>query len=251
MVKVKFCGLRRPEDIEAVNELGIDYAGFVFAKKSKRYVDPGTALELKKKLSPGITTVGVFVDEAPEDVARLIKDGVIDIAQLHGSEDDAYIARLRGLIEPFDENVNPDSDNKSTNKDDRCKYDGMISEFNESERMRGKEIKAYNTLSEETQIKIIKAYKIDTDEDVRKANVSTADMILLDSGSGSGKEFDWSLLKEMKRPYFLAGGLDPTNAADAIEKLSPYALDVSSGIETDGFKDKEKMTRFMERIGRR
>ncbi|MCR5829160.1 MAG: phosphoribosylanthranilate isomerase [Lachnospiraceae bacterium] len=126
----------------------------------------------------------------------------------------------------------------------------MISEFNESERMRGKEIKAYNTLSEETRIKIIKAYKIATDEDVRKASVSTADMILLDSGAGSGKEFDWSLLKEMTRPYFLAGGLDPTNAADAIEKLSPYALDVSSGIETDGFKDREKMRLFMKSIGR-
>ena len=251
MVKVKFCGLRRPEDISVVNELGVDYAGFVFAKKSKRYVDPKTALELRNKLASGISAVGVFVDEEPEEVARLINEGVIDIAQLHGSEDDAYIARLRGLIEPFDENVDPDSDNKSTNKDDRCEYDGMMSEFSESERMRGKEIKAYNTLSEETRIKIIKAYKIATEEDVRKACVSSADMILLDSGAGSGKEFDWSLLKEIKRHYFLAGGLSADNAPEAIERLKPYALDVSSGIETDGFKDKEKMTRFMERIGRR
>ena len=65
MTKVKFCGLRRPEDIEAVNELGVDYAGFVFAKKSKRFVDPETARKLKNMLDPGITAVGVFVDESP------------------------------------------------------------------------------------------------------------------------------------------------------------------------------------------
>ena len=202
MIKVKFCGLRRPEDISVVNELGVDYAGFVFAKKSKRYVDPETALELRKKLAPGISAVGVFVDEEPEEVARLIKDGVIDIAQLHGSENDAYIARLRELLGTAKKNV-------------------------------------------------IQAFKIGSIDDVRKASRSSADMILLDSGAGSGKEFDWSLLKEIKRPYFLAGGLSADNAAEAIERLRPYALDVSSGIETDGFKDKEKMNRFMEKIGRR
>ena len=202
MVKVKFCGLRRPEDISVVNELGVDYAGFVFAKKSRRYVGPETALELRKKLAPGISAVGVFVDEEPEEVARLIKDGVIDIAQLHGSENDAYIARLRELLGTAKKNV-------------------------------------------------IQAFKIDSIEEVQKASKSSADMILLDSGAGSGKEFDWSLLKEIKRPYFLAGGLSVDNAAEAIERLRPYALDVSSGIETDGFKDKEKMALFMKNIGRR
>ena len=196
MVKVKFCGLRRPEDIDTVNELGIDYAGFVFAKKSKRYVDPVTALELRKKLAKGISAVGVFVDESPGEVARLIKGGVIDIAQLHGSEDDEYIAKLRSLVEA----------------------------------------------------PIIKAFKITSEEDVKKAARSTADMILLDSGAGSGREFDWSLIGEAGRPYFLAGGLDAENAADAIEKLSPFALDVSSGIETDGVKDIIKMRAFTRAV---
>ena len=74
---------------------------------------------------------------------------------------------------------------------------------------------------------------------------SRADYILLDQGSGgTGKAFDWSLLRDLDRPYFLAGGLTPQNAAQAAA-LKPYALDVSSGIETDGVKDREKMTLFM------
>lgn len=78
---------------------------------------------------------------------------------------------------------------------------------------------------------------------------SRADYILLDQGKGgTGKAFDWSLLKGIGRPYFLAGGLTPQNAAQAAA-LQPYALDVSSGIETDGVKDREKMTLFMTILG--
>ena len=65
---------------------------------------------------------------------------------------------------------------------------------------------------------------------------------------GAGKSFDWNLLREIKRPYFLAGGLYPENVADAIDKLSPFAVDVSSGIETDNFKDRNKMTAFVKAV---
>ena len=68
--------------------------------------------------------------------------------------------------------------------------------------------------------------------------------MLLDSGAGTGKVFDWTLLKGIARPYFLAGGLDPDNAAHAVGILHPYAVDVSSGIETNGIKDKTKMAAF-------
>ena len=78
-----------------------------------------------------------------------------------------------------------------------------------------------------------------------RAENSTADYILLDSGSGgTGEAFDWHLIKNIKRPYFLAGGLSPDNAGKAVALLNPYAVDVSSGIETDGYKDKVKMTAF-------
>ena len=72
--------------------------------------------------------------------------------------------------------------------------------------------------------------------------------VLLDAGAGDGKTFDWDLLENFSRPYFLAGGLDPDNVREAIERCRPYAVDVSSGIETDGFKDEAKMQAFVSNV---
>ena len=99
MTKVKLCGLRREEDVEAANGLRPDYIDFVFAEKSRRAVTRETAARLKSLLAPGIPAVGVFVNAQPETVAYLLEDGIIDLAQLHGQEDADYIARLRALTD--------------------------------------------------------------------------------------------------------------------------------------------------------
>ena len=192
MTKIKFCGLTGDCDIDAANELRPEYVGFVFAPKSKRYVTPERAAELKRRLADGIKAVGVFVNDNLYHVAELLNRGVIDIAQLHGSEDEEYIGHLRQL----------------------------------------------------TGKPIIRAFRIKTAEDIAEAEKCTADHVLLDSGAGTGAAFDWTLIKNMKRPYFLAGGLSPDNVENAVEQLTPYAVDVSSGIETDGVKDKVKMAAF-------
>ena len=193
-MKIKLCGLTRPCDIEAVNELQPDYIGFVFAKKSRRYVSPEKAEELKAMLAPGIQAVGVFVNEEPEQIAALLEAGTIDVAQLHGQEGEREIRRLREL----------------------------------------------------TDHPLIQAFRIDTEQDVERANASTADYVLLDSGAGgTGTVFDWDLLQAIRRPYFLAGGLDTENLGTVRAKLNPDGVDVSSGIETDGYKDKKKMTAFV------
>ena len=196
MTRIKICGLRRPEDIEAAGELLPEYIGFVFFPGSKRYVAPETARTLKAGLNPGIRTVGVFVDAKPETVAKLLLDGTIDMAQLHGSEDEAYLADLR----------------KRTDKP------------------------------------LIRAFRVRGAEDALRAQASSADEILLDAGAGDGKTFDWSWLRQVKRPYFLAGGLTPENAGRAVRELKPYAVDVSSGIETGGFKDIVKMRAFVRAV---
>lgn len=193
MTKVKLCGLRREEDVEAANGLRPDYIGFVFAEKSRRAVTRETAARLKSLLAPGIPAVGVFVNAQPETVAYLLEDGIIDLAQLHGQEDADYIARLRAL----------------------------------------------------TDRPLIQAFRVRTAEDVKRAEQSPADYILLDAGAGDGKTFEWELAGSVLRPYFLAGGLTPENAGEAVARLHPFALDVSSGIETDGGKDPEKMRAFM------
>ena len=196
MTNIKLCGLSRPCDIDAANELKSDYIGFVFASKSKRYVTYEKAAELKSRLSPEIRAVGVFVNEYPQNVAKLLKSGIIDMAQLHGDEDEAYITQLRLL----------------------------------------------------TDKPIIQAFRIKTAEDIKNAEQSTAEYILLDSGAGTGRVFDWELVKSIRRPYFLAGGLDVGNAADAVKVLHPFAVDVSSGIETAGVKDKTKMAAFVAAV---
>lgn len=95
MTKIKICGLSRKSDIETANELNLDYIGFVFYKKSKRYVDFEQAEQLKSVLNKNIKAVGVFVDEPIENIITLLENSVIDIAQLHGNEDEQYIKELR------------------------------------------------------------------------------------------------------------------------------------------------------------
>lgn len=196
MVKVKFCGLKRPCDIAWANELHPDYVGFVFAG-TKRRVSDDMAAALRKALDPSIPAVGVFVDDELSHMAALVNAGVIQVIQLHGQEEEECVEHLQ----------------------------------------------------QELKVPVIKAFSIADEDDVQKALASRADYILLDQGAGgTGKAFDWSLVRHIDRPYFLAGGLTPQNAAQAAA-LQPYALDVSSGIETDGVKDRDKMTLFMTRLG--
>jgi len=93
-----------------------------------------------------------------------------------------------------------------------------------------------------TSTPIIQAFKVRSTRDLEAARASIADFVLLDNGQGTGAAFDWQLLEGFDRPYFLAGGLTPQNIADAIEKLHPYAVDISSGIESDRLKDPKKIT---------
>lgn len=196
MTKIKLCGLSRICDIDAANKLMPEYIGFVFAQNSRRFVSPEQAEKLKKHLDPKIKAVGVFVNEAPENIVNLLNKDIIDAAQLHGNEDEDYIRALKLLTDKM----------------------------------------------------IIKAFKIKGDNDVSEICRSFADFVLLDSGAGTGSVFDWSLIKGVKRPYFLAGGLGCGNIKAALEALAPYAVDVSSGIETDGFKDERKMTEFVNTV---
>jgi len=98
-------------------------------------------------------------------------------------------------------------------------------------------------LRELTDVPIIKAAKIRAPEDVRRVQELGADYVLLDNGTGTGEMFDHSLLDgaEIRQPFFLAGGLTPENLRQAAEKIQPYCVDLSSGVETEKLKDREKM----------
>lgn len=117
--------------------------------------------------------------------------------------------------------------------------------------LHGNETKEYiKELKSKTDCQVIKAFRIISKEDIKEINECNADYVLLDSGAGTGKVFEWDLIEGIERPFFLAGGLDPDNVKDAIRKVKPFAVDVSSGIETDGIKDEKKMITFVENVRR-
>ena len=209
MVKLKICGMRRPEDIEMANRYEPDYIGFVFAE-SPRKVSYEQAKELSALLNEDIVPVGVFVNEHMNIIVDLFKDGIIEIAQLHGDEDEKYIRNLK---------------------------DKSIEET-------GKQIPVINAI----EIK----EGADYDDELLKWRDSASDYFILDSGKGSGKTFDWSLIDKesefFKNSIFLAGGLNSENLALAIEEFNPFAVDLSSSVETDVFKDEEKIKEIIEII---
>lgn len=118
--------------------------------------------------------------------------------------------------------------------------------------LHGMESEEYiNALKEKTnnELKIIKAVEMSEDKDLSCYDDWDVDYLLLDSGKGSGKTFDWRLIsRDLRKEFFLAGGLNSSNAAEAIEQFNPYAIDLSSSLETDGFKDEDKIKKIMEVI---
>ena len=99
MTKIKFCGLTRPEDIFAANEILPEFAGFVFYKKSRRHISPEKFVALKNILDKKISAVGVFVDEKISVVAAIAEN--LNLIQLHGAEDEKYISELRNFTDKF------------------------------------------------------------------------------------------------------------------------------------------------------
>lgn len=202
----------KPCDIEYANRVKPDLVGFIFAN-TRRKISPAQAKEFRKALDAEIPAVGVFVNEDISVITSLVQDGCIDMIQLHGEEDADYIRRLREICD----------------------------------------------------VQVIKAVKVQTVEQIRQAAALPVDYLLLDTYrkgvlGGTGEAFDWELLREAKaaagdtaegelfgKPYFLAGGLHAGNLREAAA-LGSYGLDVSSGIETDGSNDFDKMVEVMELV---
>lgn len=189
MAKIKICGLKRPEDISYVNKLNPDYVGFVLSNGYKRSIDMAQLRKLRDKLNSNIKAVGVFVNEPVDIVNACVKMELIDMVQLHGSEDIEYVKQIKA---PVIKALKP-------------------SEFN-----------------------LVKDYQ------------AYVDYFLFDSGTGTGKSFDWSIIPKTDTEFFLAGGIGSNNLREAISTVKPYAVDLSSSIETDGYKDYDKIKEVIE-----
>ena len=116
--------------------------------------------------------------------------------------------------------------------------------------LHGQEDEAYiRRIQKNTGHQVIKAFSVKTAQDIENAMKSPADYILLDQGGGgTGQTFDWSLIPEIDRPFFLAGGLGADNLETAVRTIHPYAVDLSSSVETDGMKDRDKILKAVQLV---
>ena len=219
--KVKMCGISKVETIPAVVEAKPDYMGLVFAP-SKRQVTVDQAKILVEELHRGY-------------------------AKKYGSDTEHDKNDTIKTVGVF---VNETVDNLVT----------IANEANlDAVQLHGDEDEAFiQSLKERTNVEVWKAIQIRTAADTEKWIDSSADMLLFDAyhkdeRGGTGEVFDWSSLDTFERPFMLAGGIDSTNVARAIRTVRPYGIDISSGIETNGVKDDEKITAFtkiVKSIGR-
>ena len=225
MTRIKLCGLTRIQDIEIANKLKPEYIGFIFWDRSSRNVSAIQAARLKGKLDPEIKAVGVFVNAPAEQVISYYNVGIIDIAQLHGNENEEYIKKLHDagltVIKAFKMKKTGENINLAGNAN-------------------------VETPEKPTGNAITETYGKSTDDVITEAVKSSADYIMFDPGKGEGATFNWQLIKGIKREFFLAGGLTPENIEKAVETVQPFAVDVSSGIETGGHKDPDKMAAFVK-----
>lgn len=253
MKRVKICGLKRMEDILAVNEYKPEYIGFVFAN-TKRFVSDELAAELKGALDKEIKAVGVFVNEPIAHVVKLVSEGTIDVIQLHGQEELNYVNQLKRELIKVSECphisgppgiVKNGKENGKRDRDWKKKPPSIPL-------IKAVRIDASLEVTEEKKAEILKENQRLIDE----AKALEVDYLLFDAKvkgvlGGSGMQFDIGGLppdEAIGMPYFLAGGIGLHNAKQLIALRNPYGIDVSSAVETDGYKDKEKIRELIETV---
>lgn len=199
---LKVCGMTLSEQVEAIDKLGVDLLGFIFAKKSPRYVTPEHVAGIKRG---NAKRVGVFVEQDADEVNRIMEAAKLDYAQLHGNQDETF-----------------------------CR-----------------------TVGPERVIRVFWPQRYDSLLALEQDMTRYADLcafMLLDSGTsggGHGASLDFAALARLKapRPWLLAGGLSPDNAALAVQAACPAGLDVNSGVESaPGVKNIETVERVIQII---
>jgi phosphoribosylanthranilate isomerase len=209
--RIKICGLTREVDVHAAIQAGADALGFVFYEKSPRYVSADSAANLISIIPPFVTTVGLFVNSTSSQIADVVAKAPISLLQFHGDETlEQCVTAAQAVNRPF---------------------------------MRA--IRVTQTMSGADLLKY--------ESDYRAASPLFTGLLLdafVDGYGGGGKVFDWSLIpKELAPRLVLSGGLSAQNATDAVVRVRPYAVDISSGVESaKGIKDPAKIRVFVSAV---
>ncbi len=217
MTKVKICGIQRGADALAAAEAGADFVGMVFVPERRRRLDPGTGRGIVQTLrasgAGGPKVVGLFADQPLEEVNRVIEDCQLNLAQLCGKESLEY---CRGVQAQVIKVVHVDA--AATASDD------------------------LNSLAER-----VASYR-------DAGNLVALDRLVDGVQGGTGCSFDWGIAARLSQrgfSFLLAGGLSPDNVARAVAEVNPWAVDVSSGVETRGAKDRQKIRAFIDNTRQR
>ncbi len=202
MIKVKICGITNLEDATASAEAGCDAMGFVFYKKSLRYIIPERARDIIKHMPAHILKIGVFVNAREKTIKRIARLCGLNILQFHGNESLKFCSKFKNYK--------------------------IIKAFRIKDKMDPSQIIKYKTFG----------YLFDT--------------FVESKAGGTGKNFDWKLVRHMDgltRPVFLSGGITANNVKKAIEVVQPDWVDVSSAVEAKpGKKDHKKVKEFIEAV---
>jgi phosphoribosylanthranilate isomerase len=199
MVRVKVCGITNEEDALKAARLGAWALGFIFYRKSPRYIKPAAARKIIRRLPPFVTPVGVFVNEKEEVIKRIADTCGIRTLQFHGEETPGFLRNFK-------------------------------------------------------EFRTIKAFRILDKLPLKSLSKYHADAFLFDTFKkgiygGTGEVFNWALFKEiesLERPLILSGGLHAGNIREAVRKVNPFAVDISSGVErSPGKKDHRLLKEFL------
>ena len=209
--RIKICGLTRPQDLQAAVAAGADAVGFVFYAGSPRNIAPAAAADLMADVPPYVTTTGLLVNATVKEVREIIAIAPVAMLQFHGDETAAECAAIAEAVQrPFMRALRVKPEMTA---DDLLKYES--------------EYRAASPL--------FTGLLLDT---------------FVDSYGGSGKVFDWSVIPANLAPrVVLSGGLSVHNATDAVVRVRPYAVDISSGVEeSKGIKDARKIAAFIDAV---
>jgi phosphoribosylanthranilate isomerase len=209
--RIKICGITREEDLRAAVTLGADALGFVFYPKSPRYVTPECFGALARGLVPYVSSVALFVNASVDEVRKVVDAGPVALLQFHGDETMEECARIADAVKrPFVHAY-------------RVKPDTSPRDLLECEL-------AYRAASPWFSSLLLDTY--------------------VDAYGGAGKVFDWSLIpKELAPRVVLSGGLSVQNATDAVARVRPWAVDISSGVEAaKGIKDARRIADFIAAV---
>jgi phosphoribosylanthranilate isomerase len=206
-MRVKICGITKPEQGQAIAHLGATALGFICVQASPRYVTPRQIQAVVEQLLVQVDRIGVFANATVEEICQIVVDTNLSAVQLHGNESPEFCEKLRQSL---------------------------------------------------SEVEILKALRVKTPECLDQAVTygTYVDTLLLDAYhpqllGGTGKTLDWKTLQQFNPncPWFLAGGLTPDNVLDALTKLQPHGIDLSSGVErSPGDKDLDKVAQLFEKV---